>query len=210
MEEQARINADAMLAAARAGQAADALGPGQRASSSPGASAPNATPHGGSIQPGDYTATAAKHSGSSPVQSTPEAGSPTASGAVAEQRGSRKSSMDRKTERQPEQDALLQPFCSPRKAARQRLSEQSAARARAELVRGRKADMDMHAADATAARLLEEKWSGAQGSEEGFKADKRRPVLAQVDRRLFGRILFSFDTMPHHLPDTYLTALQEL
>ncbi len=190
VEEQARLNADAMQAAARAGQAADALGPGRRASGSPSASTPNA----------------AMCSDNSPELSNPEA---LGSSVAAEQRG-RKSSLDRKTVRQPE----LQPFCSPRKAARQRLSERSAACARAELVRGQTAeDPDLHAEDEAAARLLEEEWTGkgrAQGSEGGFRADKRRPVLAQVDRRLFGRILFSFDTMPHHLPDTYLTALQEL
>lgn len=57
-----------------------------------------------------------------------------------------------------------------------------------------------------AERLLEDRWVGAEGS----KAEKRRPVLAAVGRQQFERILLSFDTMPHHLPDTYLTALQEL
>ena len=51
-------------------------------------------------------------------------------------------------------------------------------------------------------------WFGAQPPLE--KPEQRRPVLANVDRRLFGRILLSLETMPHHLPDSYLTALQQL
>ncbi len=101
---------------------------------------------------------------------------------------------------------------SPRKAARQQLSEQPASRAKAVLSRGQGAQGavgDMHTPKQAAASLLDDKWMGA-GASDGLRRDKRRPVLAQVDRRLFGRILFSFDTMPHHLPDTYLTALQEL
>ena len=48
-----------------------------------------------------------------------------------------------------------------------------------------------------------------QGSPQ-TKQQRRRWVLAEVDRRLFGRILLSLDTMPHHLPDSYLSALQQL
>ena len=51
-------------------------------------------------------------------------------------------------------------------------------------------------------------WFGSQTTLD--RAEQRRPVLAKVDRRLFGRILLSLETMPHHLPDTYLTALQQL
>ena len=49
-----------------------------------------------------------------------------------------------------------------------------------------------------------------QVSSEGSRDERRRPAVALVDRRLFERILFSFDTMPHHLPDTYLSAVQQL
>lgn len=101
---------------------------------------------------------------------------------------------------------------SPRKAARQQLGEQPASRAKAALIvgqGGQGAGADMHTPEQAAASLLDDKWMGA-GAGDGLRRDKRRPVLAQVDRRLFERILFSFDTMPHHLPDTYLSALQEL
>ena len=47
-------------------------------------------------------------------------------------------------------------------------------------------------------------------SSEGSRDERRRPAVALVDRQLFERILFSFDTMPHHLPDTYLSAVQQL
>ena len=49
-----------------------------------------------------------------------------------------------------------------------------------------------------------------QVSSEESRDERRRPAVALVDRRLFERILFSFDTMPHHLPDTYLSAVQQL
>ena len=48
------------------------------------------------------------------------------------------------------------------------------------------------------------------GASEASRDEKRRPTVALVDRQLFERILFSFDTMPHHLPDTYLSAVQQL
>ncbi len=48
------------------------------------------------------------------------------------------------------------------------------------------------------------------GASEVSRDEKRRPTVALVDRQLFERILFSFDTMPHHLPDTYLSAVQQL
>ena len=101
---------------------------------------------------------------------------------------------------------------SPRKAARQELSEQPASRAKAELIGGsgaEEAGADMQTPVQAAGSPSDDKLMGA-GARDGLRREKRRPVLAQVDRRLFERILFSFDTMPHHLPDTYLTALQEL
>ena len=50
-EEQARLNADAMRTAVRAGQAADALGPGRRAAAgSTGASSPDLPQPGRSHQ----------------------------------------------------------------------------------------------------------------------------------------------------------------
>jgi hypothetical protein len=54
---------------------------------------------------------------------------------------------------------------------------------------------------------LEERWLGGGPA---ARPEWQRPIAAEVDRRLFARILFSFDTMPHHLPDTYLAALQQL
>ena len=45
---------------------------------------------------------------------------------------------------------------------------------------------------------------------EASRDERQRPTVALVDRQLFERILFSFDTMPHHLPDTYLSAVQQL
>lgn len=50
----------------------------------------------------------------------------------------------------------------------------------------------------------------AGGASEGSRDERKRPTVALVDRALFERILFSFDTMPHHLPDTYLSAVQQL
>ncbi len=49
-----------------------------------------------------------------------------------------------------------------------------------------------------------------QVASEGSRDERRRPAVALVDRQLFERILLSFDTMPHHLPDTYLSAVQQL
>jgi hypothetical protein len=61
---------------------------------------------------------------------------------------------------------------------------------------------------AASEELYERAWFGATPGQ--VRAEARRPILAQVDRQLFGRILLSLETMPHHLPDTYLTALQLL
>lgn len=52
--------------------------------------------------------------------------------------------------------------------------------------------------------------AGAQHGQQRPGAQRRLWVVAEVDRRLFGRILLSLDTMPHHLPDSYLSALQQL
>ncbi|BDA50637.1 probable Sn1-specific diacylglycerol lipase alpha at N-terminal half [Coccomyxa sp. Obi] len=196
VEEQARLNSDAMRTAATAGQAADALGPGKRA---PG----NAE---------EASSGNASREGRSPAHSGAAGSSAAEVSSTAVEQLSRDSSQDRKTTREPEQDELLQPYSSPRKAARHQLNEQHASRAKAALIGGqgvRGGDADMHTPEQAAASLLDDKWMGA-GAGDGLRRDKRRPVLAQVDRRQFGRILFSFDTMPDHLPDTYLTALQEL
>lgn len=77
-------------------------------------------------------------------------------------------------------------------------------------------DIIVGGAAAAAAKLLDEKWVGGtvagegNGYSQGQRSEQQRPVVAKVDRRVFERILFSFDTMPHHLPDTYLAALQQL
>lgn len=36
------------------------------------------------------------------------------------------------------------------------------------------------------------------------------PVVAEVDRRVFARILLTAEMLQHHLPDAYLEALQQL
>lgn len=35
-------------------------------------------------------------------------------------------------------------------------------------------------------------------------------MVAEVDRRVFARILLTYEMLNHHLPDSYLDALQQL
>ena len=94
VEEQARLNSDAMRSAASAVRAADALGPGKHALGRAGEDPSGNAPREGKSH---------VHSGGAGCSA---AG---VSSTTAEQR-SRDSSQDRKTTREPEQDELLQPF----------------------------------------------------------------------------------------------------
>ena len=52
----------------------------------------------------------------------------------------------------------------------------------------------------------------ASGDNAGPRRARPRapPVILDVDRRVFARILLSPDTLADHLPDTYLAFLQQL
>lgn len=39
---------------------------------------------------------------------------------------------------------------------------------------------------------------------------RNAPAVAEVDRRVFARILLTYEMLNHHLPDSYLEALQQL
>lgn len=94
VEEQARLNSDAMRAAASAGQAADALGPGKRAPDSAGE---------------DSSGHAARE-GKSPEHSAAAGSRASGVSSTAVEQHSHDSSQDRKTTREPEQDEQLQPY----------------------------------------------------------------------------------------------------
>ena len=51
-----------------------------------------------------------------------------------------------------------------------------------------------------------------QGTSRGDDGKDRlkAPALLEVDRRVFSRLLLSPDCMSDHLPDTYMTYLQQL
>ena len=52
--------------------------------------------------------------------------------------------------------------------------------------------------------------AAAGGGGDEAKAKQKPPALLEVDRRVFGRVLLSPDSLSDHLPDTYLSYLRQL
>lgn len=52
--------------------------------------------------------------------------------------------------------------------------------------------------------------AAAGAGDDDAKHKPKAPALLDVDRRVFGRILLSPDSLSDHLPDTYLTYLRQL
>ena len=52
--------------------------------------------------------------------------------------------------------------------------------------------------------------TAAGGGDDDAEHKRKPPALLDVDRRVFGRILLSPDSLSDHLPDTYLTYLRQL